>query len=201
MSLIFRVTAAAAILAAITSQAGAQSPIPIINPFSFGISVGVVTPQGDLAGGTSAGFSGVNTGYNVTGSVAFDLPVLPVSLRADAAYNGFGNKGVVFPANISNTGYNADVRVLGFTGNVVLPLPLPSLVVRPYAIGGAGMYDVRFSRTGGGSTSQSNLGFNIGAGVKLPLPGISTFVEARYHRVRQDNGSVSFVPVTVGLMF
>jgi opacity protein-like surface antigen len=51
--------------------------------------------------------------------------------------------------------------------------------------------------------AQNRFGFNIGGGVKIPLTSsFETFVEARYNRVTVDNGqSLSFVPVTVGIMF
>jgi opacity protein-like surface antigen len=183
------------------SIAAAQGAASIVKPISIGISGGVSIPMGDLADGSSGGFSGVNTGYNVTGSLAIGLPVVPFGLRADVAYNGFGTKNMSFPADVGNTGYNADARVLGFTANVVFPLHLPAPILQPYLIGGVGEYNVRLSPTTGGSTSQSNFGYNVGAGVKLPLVLFSAFVEARYNRVSQNNGSMAFMPITVGVMF
>jgi opacity protein-like surface antigen len=85
--------------------------------------------------------------------------------------------------------------------NAVYSLPLPAPILTPYAIAGIGMYDVRTSPTTGSSTSKTGFGYNIGAGIKLPLVALNAFVEARYHHVNQGNGSVSFVPVTVGVMF
>lgn len=172
----------------------------IINPISFGISGGVSVPMSELANG-SGEFTGVNTGYNVTGSLGIALPVLPFSLRADAAYNGFGSKNVQFPATNPGNAFNAEARVLGFTANVIFPIHLPAPIVRPYLIGGAGVYDVRISPTTGGSTSQSNFGFNIGAGVSVPFVLFDGFVEARYHHVNQSGGTMAFVPITVGVMF
>jgi opacity protein-like surface antigen len=179
----------------------AQGATSVVSPITFGISGGVSVPMEDLADG-SGQFTGVNTGYNVTGSVGIGLPVVPFSLRADVAYNGFGSKNVSFPAANPQGGFNADARVLGFTANVVVPIHvLPAPIVRPYLIGGAGVYNVRISPTTGGSTSQSNFGFNLGAGVSVPFVLFDGFIEARYHHVNQDNGSTAFVPITVGVMF
>jgi hypothetical protein len=186
------------------STAMAQGTTSLVKPVSVGISAGVAVPTGDLSDGGNSGFSGVNTGYNVTGSIAIGLPVVPFGLRGDVAYNSFGTKNLQFShpdGGLPDGVYNADASVLGFTANIVYQLPLPEPVLKPYLIGGAGVYDVKLSPTTGGSVSQNNFGYNIGAGVTVPLVAVNTFVEVRYHHVSQDNGSMSFVPITVGVMF
>ena len=183
-------------VAASASTALGQGNTSLVKPISIGISGGVSVPTGDLANGAN----GVSTGYNVTGSLAIGLPVLPLGLRGDVSYNSFGskNKGFAQPNGVAT---GEDVSVIGATANVVYSLPLPAPVLTPYAIGGIGIYDVRLSPTSGSTTSKSGFGYNIGAGVKLPLVAFNAFIEARYHHVNQGNGSVSFVPVTVGVMF
>ncbi len=197
-----RLYTAAAMVAASASLAGAQASTSLVKPFSFGISGGAAIPMSDLSNGSSNGFTGVNTGYNVTGSVALGFPVIPFSVRADVAYNSFGTKNVQVAANANSASYNADARVVGVTANAVLPIPLPVPILSPYLIGGVGAYNVRLTPfAGAANSSQTNRGFNLGAGVTLPLPGLNTFVEARYHRVNMNNGSMAFVPITVGVMF
>lgn len=207
--------AAAVILATSVSIAGAQAATSPTKPISFGISAGAAVPTGDLSNGSSSGFSGVNTGYNVTGSLAFALPAIPFGIRADASYNQFGTRNVQYPIDVTyatspgsntanvvgNSYYNADVRVLGFTANLVFPLPLQATILRPYLIGGLGAYNVRTSPFGVGSSTQTNFGFNLGGGLTIPLSGFNTFIEARYHHANQDSGNISFVPITVGVMF
>lgn len=201
MKSVSKFVAAAVMLAASVSIAGAQAATSLVKPISFGISGGAAVPTGDLSNGTSNGSSGVNTGYNVTGSLAFALPVIPFGIRADAAYNQFGTKNLVFPDFVNSGYYNSDVRALAFTANLVFPLRLQATVLRPYLIGGLGLYNVRTSPFGVGSSSQNNFGFNLGSGLTIPLTGFNTFIEARYHHANQDRGSVSFVPITVGVMF
>ncbi|MGH9424073.1 MAG: hypothetical protein ACRD3J_29135 [Thermoanaerobaculia bacterium] len=58
----------------------------------------------------------------------------------------------------------------------------------------------------GSDNAENDFGFNIGGGVKIPLSSsFETFVEARYNRVNNvggpNGGPVSFVPVTVGIMW
>ncbi len=185
-------------IAGSAAVASAQAVTSSIKPISFGISAGAAIPTGD--------FSNVaNTGYNVTGTVAIGLPGLPFSLRGDAAFNSFGVKNDAHPA--AGADY-ANARILGFTGNLVLPLPLQGTVLRPYLIGGAGLYNVRSStsyNSGGLNTnisqSDNKFGFNLGGGLTIPLSGFDTFIEARYHRVSTNGGSAAFVPITFGVMF
>lgn len=201
MKSVTKSVAAAVMFTASVSIAGAQAAPSLAKPLTFGISGGAAVPTGDLSNGTRVGLSGVNTGYNLTGSLAFALPLIPFGIRADAAYNQFGTKHLAFPTSANGSSYNADVRVLGFTANLVFPLPLQATVLRPYLIGGLGAYNVRTSPFGVGSSTQTNFGFNLGGGVTIPLSGFNTFIEARYHHANQDLGSVSFVPITVGVMF
>src|SRR5665213_4151580 len=97
MHKISTVAALVAALFAATGHANAQGSTSIIKPISFGISGGVAVPSGDLSNGTGNGFTGVNTGYNATASLAIALPALPFGLRGDASYNSFGSKNLVFP--------------------------------------------------------------------------------------------------------
>lgn len=194
----FAVGAMIAGAAGCASTAGAQAATSLVKPISLGISGGAAIPTGSLS-------DGANTGYNVTGSIAVGLTGLPFSIRGDAAFNSFGVKD-----NIVNSvgADNANARILGFTGNLVLPLPLQGTVLRPYLIGGVGLYNVRYSssiNSGGGnlsaSQSENRVGFNFGGGLTIPLAGFNAFIEARYHRVSTDNGSTAFVPITFGVMF
>ena len=72
----------------------------------------------------------------------------------------------------------------------------------PYVIGGAGLYRTNVDIQGLGSGGENHFGFNIGGGIKVPFSSsFETFVEARYNRVTLDQGNISFVPITVGIMF
>lgn len=71
----------------------------------------------------------------------------------------------------------------------------PEARVRPYVIGGAGLY------VNGGS----DFGINAGAGATFPL-GVGdsparAFAEARFHVIFAEGSSVQQVPLTAGIMF
>jgi opacity protein-like surface antigen len=173
-------TLVAASVAAAAPAASAQ----FSNPISIGGAAGIAFPTSDLGEVT-------NTGYNVTLAVGFTPPALPIGLRFEGAYNQFGNQ-----VGDGNT------NIAAFTANAVFALPAAGFT--PYVIGGAGLYRPSASALGNSAT-ENDFGFNIGGGVKIPLSSsFETFVEARYNRVslKGNNApSLSFIPVTVGIMW
>lgn len=155
------------------------------NPFQIGASGGIAFPTGDL--GTTT-----DNGYNIAVVVGYKPQLLPVSVRAEAAYNSFGF-----------TGGGGNINIPSFTGNVVYDLPL-GVGFTPYAIGGVGLYRPSTGFNGVSSNNAENdFGWNIGGGIKLPLStSFETFIEARYNSVSiSGGGTASFVPVTVGILF
>jgi opacity protein-like surface antigen len=154
------------------------------NPFQIGASGGIAFPTGDLGNAT-------NTGYNIGIVLGYKPQLMPLAIRAEAAYNQFGLQG---------GGGNIDIP--SFTGNLAYELPL-GMSFTPYAIGGAGLYRPSAGFSGGGSTEAENdFGWNIGGGVKIPLSSsFETFIEARYNSVKSNGATFSFIPVTVGVLF
>jgi hypothetical protein len=176
----FGVCVGVIVLLAVAGAANAQVAT-ILKPVQVGVAVGAAIPVSDLGNSFS-------TGFNVSGTIGINVPLLPVGFRIDGAYNQFGAK--------SATGVSA--KIAGVSGNVVFSVP-GAVIVSPYLIGGVGYYRVSSSVTG--SVASNNFGFNAGAGVKVPLLAFATFIEARYNRISENGGSTSFVPVTVGVMF
>lgn len=180
MNRFFLSTLAAAAFA--TAAAPAAQAQGSYNPFQIGGAAGIAFPLSDLGDLT-------NTGYNVTLAVGYKPQYMPLAFRAEAAYNQFGFDGG-----------GGNINIPAFTGNVVYTLPGVSF--SPYAIGGAGLYRVNIDPDGGGGIGENHFGFNVGGGVKIPLSSsFETFIEARYNRVTVDGGSLSFVPITVGIMW
>ena len=171
------------VVIALLAAAGTASAqvATILKPVQVGVAVGGAFPLSDFG-------KSFNTGFNVTGMMGINVPLLPVGFRIEAAYNQFGAKGTS----------NVNAKIAGVSGNVVFSIP-GAVIVSPYLIGGLGYYRVSSSATG--SVASNNFGFNAGAGIKIPLVVFATFVEARYTRVSENEGSTSFVPVTVGVMF
>lgn len=153
------------------------------NPFQIGASGGVGFPTGDLGNGT-------NTGYNIALVLGYKPQLLPVSVRAEAAYNQFGLQGG-----------GGNINIPSFTGNLAYDLPL-GMSFTPYAVGGVGLYRPSADLGGGNTGTENDFGWNIGGGVKIPLSSsFQTFIEARYNSVNSNGTTFSFVPVTVGILF
>jgi hypothetical protein len=124
----------------------------------------------------------LDTGYHVQVGGDLSLPLLPFGLRLDGAFNRF-------------TEDHGNYDVLHGTASGVFSIPL--VLFTPYIIGGIGMYSAEDAAHGG--DRETNLGANIGAGVRLPLPGLSVFAEARLHAPFE--GGQRFIPVSLGFRF
>jgi Outer membrane protein beta-barrel domain len=163
----------------------ASAQVSTVRPFQIGIAAGAALPMDELKDLTDLGF-------NVTGTIGFHPALIPVGIRVDVAYNSFGIK--------DDVGIDGNVHFTSVTGNLVWSIP--SVAVSPYFIGGAGLYNAAIDIPGfdeGGSSNK--FGFNIGGGIKMPLSGFDTFLEARYNQVQGNGGNLKFIPITFGLMF
>jgi hypothetical protein len=174
---------AIAAIALVVAPRVSHAQLGVLKPFQLGVAGGGALPMSDLS-------NTAKTGYNGTVALAINLPIIPVGLRVDGAYNAFTAKAAG----------GAKLHVMSATGNIVYGLPIPGF--SPYLIGGAGLYMPTATAPGFASVTEHHLGWNAGAGVNLPLSGFKAFAEARYNRVSGNNGtSMVFVPVTVGIMF
>lgn len=142
------------------------------------VALGASAPTGDFG-------KAVKMGYNVTGGLALSAPLIPVGVRVEGMYNAFDSKTAgAGTAKVSAGTLNATF------GGAMLPLF--------YAIGGVGIY--HFAPLPAGA-ENNKFGWNLGAGVKIPLTGFGAHVEARYHSVSANGGTTSFIPITFGVTF
>ncbi len=158
-----------------------QAQIPGI---SVGLAGGPSFPTGDLGDYTDAGF-------HLQGVAELSLPLLPFAVRANADFHQMSG-------SVDGTS-----RQLFANVNAVFRVPIVPLLLNGYLTGGPGIYHSRFSDgiLGFGGSHETNVGFNVGAGVQVGFVLIDLFLEARYHNVLGGDGSPTFVPVTVGIMF
>jgi len=150
----------------------------VVKPFQFGVAAGAAVPVSDLSNFFSTGFNG-------TVMLGLNPQLIPLGVRIDGAYNQFALQGG-----------GASLHISSLTGNLVYSIP--STGISPYLIGGIGLYNVGGS---GGGASENDFGWNIGGGVKLPLSGFDTFLEARYNQAQSSGTSSKFIPITFGIMF
>ncbi len=170
---------AAAAVAVFTVVSAAPVAAQLANPISFNVRAGAAIPSGDFAEGT-------NTGFTIGAGLEFRPAMLPVGLRFDGDFNRWGAKDV-----------DANATIWALTANAVLAPAMSPI----YGIGGLGFYSTSINCTGCDSNSETDLGFNVGAGFKLPLTGFSTFVEARYHSISTEGERLNYIPITFGINF
>jgi opacity protein-like surface antigen len=174
-----RAFAPAALCAAAFTASAAAAQVPV-NPFGVGISGGAAVPTGDFG-------DDVNTGFSVDGLITLRVPTLPVSFRGEVGYTRFGIKQSAFEDDDEDASGN--LRFFSGVANVIFSVPAgPTAVVRPYLIGGVGLYNGRVNVEGGGESASSEaankFGFNAGAGIEIPLSGITGLGEVRFVSVR-----------------
>lgn len=171
---------AAAAVAVFTVAGAAPLAAQVASPIGFNVHGGAALPVGD-------GSDGINTGFTIGAGLTFRPMLLPVGLRFDGDYNRFGAKVGDGNATIWALTANAEIA------------PAMSPI---YFIGGLGLYSSKV--TAGGvavGETQSDLGFNGGAGFRLPLTGFNTFVEARYHSIGTEGGRTNYIPIVFGVSF
>jgi hypothetical protein len=143
-----------------------------------------------VAGGVSVPVSALReshkTGYNAEAHVGVDIPLLPVAFRLEGFYNRLE------PTAIGIIG-GGDIRIVGGSANLLYCFTF--MGIRPYAIGGVGIYQVKYV-----AGSPVDIGYNGGLGAEFQFSGLRPFIEARLHTI-SDERRFRFVPVTLGLDF
>lgn len=171
-------------LAAPVVSLAAQSPV------SAGLGAALAVPFGTMR-------DEFNPGWRAVGTLDMVVPLLPVSLRLDAAYDRFGFKSTT----VGSAGTDPGARTI-VSGSVSLAFgprnELPA--ISPYVIGGLGMNRTSCTdRDRCDTTTQ--LGWNAGVGMRLGVLAVDGFAEARLHWVPGSAFDFYYVPITVGLLF
>lgn len=180
-------TGALALALAVPALAGAQD-VGATRAFSLGIAAGATVPTGDFA-------DAYGTGFNIMGTLGFQPAAMPVGVRFDLMYHSLPGEDLGGVVELE------DLNIIAGSANAILTVS-NSGGVRPYLIGGIGMYRA----DGGGDETSTDFGINGGAGLEFGLAGFSTFLEARYHSVFIDDegtdvGNLNLIPIVFGLRF
>jgi opacity protein-like surface antigen len=180
-------TLAASLLFVSASTAQAQ----FASPIRFNIHGGAALPVGDF-GSNETGGGGAELGFRIGAGLELRAPLMPIGVRFDGAYDRMSVEGFDLAYTIWNLTANA----------VVSPMASPL-----YFIGGIGFYSLDVTGDdvdpifGGDPDAETEFGFNLGAGLSLPLTGFSTFVEARWHNINTSGDNVTYIPIVFGIRF
>lgn len=180
MTRLLRPCSALSLLLILSASNAARAQGPTTTTFNaFG---GLSATTGQFGDRNDAGYS-LGLGFGMRQGLS------PLAFRAEAAYNEFSQKFAGDKAHAT-----------GFTANAIYEfLTGPTNAFVPYAIGGIGYYSTREPDPLFNGESQSNIGWNLGGGVRFPLSGFSVYAEARYHSI--SNAGVQFAPIVFGVVF
>ncbi len=174
-------TLAISLLFVSASTASAQ----FASPIRFNVHAGAAIPTGALAD-DDVGGGNAELGFRVGAGLELRPAFSPIGLRFDGAFDRMG---------IEDTDLNW--TLWSITANAVLS-PMASPL---YFIGGLGFYSTDITGENVDFESESDLGFNIGAGLSVPLTGFSSFIEARWHNVNTEGDNLSYIPIVFGIRF
>jgi len=171
----------------------------------FGLGGGLMAPVGDYH--ATAGGQGFNTAWHGLALLAFKLPALPVGFRIDVTYGANSANDSLKAQLTTQLGEPTDekTKLAGVSVNVTYPAA-SSAPVRPYAIGGVGLYHTTISTSTSASTGDraaTKLAWNLGGGLAFALRGVTLFFETRYVNVAAVSGfpRTTFLPFTTGIRF
>jgi opacity protein-like surface antigen len=178
-----RVIALAALAAALVT---APAAVEAQSPVRFGIAAGATFPTGN-AGDL------FDWGYHLNGIVSGRPAVSPVGLRGEVMFHSLQGKEI--DAGEFGSVDVPNARIIA--GLVNAEIGLSGTGLRPYFIGGLGMYNIG----GEDIDSETKFGFNLGGGIEFMLSGLSTFAEIRYHNIMTDGESTNIIPISFGIKF
>jgi hypothetical protein len=163
-----------------TPGLGAQHTQPT-EGIRFGVGGGLTLPMGNYADVDK-------TGWHVMGLIQFPISQSPIHARFDAMYGQTSHKsgGVLGSGNTTLT---------GATGDILYHLGNRASTVRPYVLGGLGVFNV------GNGSSTTKFAFGAGGGILFSIGTMHAFLEGRYMSIQRSGSSLTFLPVTLGLMF
>jgi len=167
--------------------------------------MGLTVPVG--AYHATASGQGFKTAWQGLALIALKPPGLPVGLRVDAIYSANSANDRLKTDLTTALGQPTDekTKLLGASLDVTYQSSSPARV-KPYVIGGIGLYHTTISVSTSDSTTDDSAtkpAWNLGGGVVCGLGGVVLFVEARYVNVAAVSGfpKTTFLPITAGVRF
>jgi hypothetical protein len=139
-----------------------------------------------------------NTGWHGLAAVSFTPREFPLGFQVDGMYQRF---------SVDDGGgvdVDASSRFIQGTANAVYKFQTAETSsVRPYLIGGVGIYNSKLTGDDvpDGLESETDFGLNAGAGFDFKFGNVGAFVEGRFHNIFSDPDDANFIPISVGVRF
>jgi len=145
----------------------------------FGLGAGLIFPTGNYGTVDKAG-------WHVMGLIQLPIAHSPIHLRFDGMYGSTSHKSAFGPGS---------TKLAGATADLLYHLGERASKVRPYVLGGLGIFNV----SDGSSTTKFT--FGLGGGLLFGVGNAHAFLEGRYMSIQTSGSSLNFLPVSFGLMF
>ena len=174
------------------AKSGASSSSSTASDWGLDGSLGFAAPD----------FGSASLGLDVMGAAEWHpRSTLPVAFRGEVGFDYFGY-GSLAP------GYGAHSDILRFDVDALWDIPVHwTSKLQPYLLGGLGIYHVStsidcpagyaFACPGG---SDTNLGINLGGGLRYPFGPVDGFFELRWHEAFAG-GDAAFFPFQFGVRY
>lgn len=140
-------------------------------------AAGLTNPMSDLN-------DVADVGWHLMAGADLSVGGLPVGLRADGAYDSFGEQG-------------ANPRPSILSGALSLVVRFPGVGLRPYVLGGLGIYRTSVDVVGAEPTSDT--GVHGAFGVDIGGPGFGGFAEVRLVNFDNAGATSRYVTAMLGL--
>ena len=173
----FGLTAAALVLGALAFAPGANAQA------RFGLAAGLAMPTGDFGDFATSGF-------NIEGSAEFRPATMPFGLRADIFYNRFS----------ADEDVGLDGSFSAFGGALNALFQMAGVAATPYLVVGPTVTNLSADIEGVDIDSETKIGAQAGVGVKFPLSGFTSKIEARYHTVFTEDEATNMFIVNFGIL-
>jgi hypothetical protein len=181
-----------AMLGAVLMASVGAAPAVAQGGARFSLGGGLTLPLGNF--GDDAG-----TGFHGLAGVSFQPANFPVGFQVDGMFQRLGvDEDPVFGD------VDANFQIIQGTANAVYRFQTSEgTKIRPYLIGGVGVYNLKLTGDDvpDDTDSSTKFGINGGAGFDFVAGAASVFVEGRFHNVFTENESTNFIPITVGVRF
>ena len=182
MTTLRRILAVAPLALALSTAAHAQATGAPTRPVSIGVAGGLSIPTGDAG-------DQVESGYVVGGLLEFTRAASPLAFRIEGDYQRFDSK--------SDAPGAGNQRVISGVVNILYKVA--GETARPYLLGGVGLFNTGSWTENSGS--NTDFGFNLGAGLEIPLSGITAFGDIRYQSIQTEGSAFNIIPIRVGIRF
>jgi opacity protein-like surface antigen len=163
-------------------------------PWTLGLNAGAGMPNGDFGDAASTGW---NAGVSATNMVSGNW-----GIGADLGYHSWGASDDLKAALAPGESFS--FSAIQATGHAMYNFPTQGNA-KPYVKFGVGMYNLgaKFeSPSGNADDSNSDLGFNFGAGMNFATQGnMSWGLGGAYHVIKDDPSNANVVTFGLNLNF